>query len=63
MNVLQSQDDDERNCARAYVLFGRSDPTAGLMVESLTNEANVLVENLSTASSQVSAASINTQKN
>ncbi|KAL1757980.1 hypothetical protein FB107DRAFT_288856 [Schizophyllum commune] len=52
VNVLQPLDDDERDCACAYVLFGRSAPTAGLMVELLTNEANVLVENLSTASSQ-----------
>lgn len=51
VNVLQFLYNDERDCACAYVLFGRSDLTAGLMVESSTNEANVLVENLSTASS------------
>ncbi|KAL1687825.1 hypothetical protein GGG16DRAFT_127633 [Schizophyllum commune] len=40
VNVLQFLYNDERDCACAYVLFGRSDLTAGLMVESSTNEAN-----------------------
>ncbi|KAL1734590.1 hypothetical protein EV714DRAFT_280987 [Schizophyllum commune] len=40
VNVLQFLDNDERDCACAYVLFGRSDLTAGFTVESSTNEAN-----------------------
>ena len=62
VNVLQFLDNDERHCACAYVLLGHSALTAELMVETLTNEANVLVGNQSTAFSQVSATFINTQK-